>query len=127
MRGLNLHADAAAVNVNFWITPDEANRNPESGGLVVWDKEAPDEWDFAEYNNEKNKHKIQNFLVESGARPIKIPYRQNRAVIFNSNLFHETDSMEFEESYVNRRINITLLFGHRQQSRQKQAIIEGMR
>ncbi len=29
-RGLNIHADAAAVNVNFWITPDEANLNPES-------------------------------------------------------------------------------------------------
>ncbi|HAP42138.1 MAG TPA: hypothetical protein DCQ94_20645, partial [Nitrospira sp.] len=26
-RGLNIHADAAAVNVNFWITPDEANRD----------------------------------------------------------------------------------------------------
>ena len=45
-RGLNIHADAAAVNVNFWITPDDANLNPGSGGLVVWDKEAPKKWDF---------------------------------------------------------------------------------
>ena len=93
-RGLNLHADAAAINVNFWITPNETNRNPESGGLIVWDKEAPDEWDFAEYNNDKNKHKIQKFLKESGAKLINIPHRQNRAVIFNSNLFHETDVIE---------------------------------
>lgn len=116
-RGLNIHADAAAVNVNFWITPDEANRNPESGGLVVWDKEAPDDWDFAEYNNDRNKHKIQEFLEKQGANPITIPHRQNRAVIFNSNLFHETDVIEFHDAYESRRINVTLLYGHRQKSR----------
>jgi len=117
LRGLNMHADAAAVNVNFWVTPDEANRNPESGGLVVWDKEAPDHWDFAAYNDQKNKHKIQTFLEESGAKPITIPHRQNRAVIFNSNLFHETDVIDFHDTYECRRINVTLLYGHRQQSR----------
>jgi hypothetical protein len=117
LRGLNMHADAAAVNVNFWITPNEANRNPESGGLVVWDKEAPDDWDFAEYNNDKNKHKIQKFLEDSGAKPITIPHRQNRAVIFNSNLFHETDVIDFQDNYESRRINVTLLYGHRQKIR----------
>ncbi len=116
LRGLNMHADAAAVNVNFWITPDEANRNPESGGLVVWDKEAPDDWDFATYNDQKNKQKIQTFLKESGAKPITIPHRQNRAVIFNSNLFHETDVIEFHDTYPYRRINVTLLYGHRQKA-----------
>ena len=112
-----MHADAAAVNVNFWITPDKANRSPESGGLVVWDKEAPDHWDFAAYNDQKNKQKIQTFLEESGAKPITIPHRQNRAVIFNSNLFHETDVIDFDDTYECRRINVTLLYGHRQQSR----------
>ncbi len=116
MQGLNMHADAAAVNVNFWITPDEANLNPDSGGLVVWDKEAPDDWDFVEYNNDKNKHKIDRFLKDSGAQPITIPHRQNRAVIFNSNLFHETDTIEFHDTYESRRINVTLLYGHRQHS-----------
>ena len=117
MRGLNMHADAAAVNVNFWITPNEGNRNPESGGLVVWDKEAPDHWDFAEYNDEKNREKIQEYLKESGAQPITIPHRQNRAIIFNSNLFHETDSIDFRDTYESRRINVTLLYGHRQKAR----------
>ena len=45
-----------------------------------------------------------------------IPYNENRAVIFNSNLFHETDNYEFKEGYENRRINITLLFGSREDS-----------
>jgi hypothetical protein len=112
-RGLNIHADAAAVNVNFWITRDEANLNPASGGLVVYDKEAPGEWNFAEYNSDRNKPKILEWLKESGAHAIRIPYRANRAVVFNSDLFHETDDVTFKDDYLSRRINITLLYGHR--------------
>ena len=112
-RGLNIHADAAAVNVNFWITPDEANLNPESGGLVVWDKEAPKEWDFKTYNSDKARGRIYEWLTSQGAREIKIPYRANRAVVFNSDLFHETDDIAFKEGLTNRRINVTLLYGHR--------------
>ena len=115
-RGLNIHADAAAVNVNFWITPDEANLNPASGGLVVWDKAAPKEWDFKTYNSDKNRGRIYEWLTQQGAREIKVPYRANRAVVFNSDLFHETDGIAFKEGLANRRINITLLYGHRHRS-----------
>jgi tetratricopeptide (TPR) repeat protein len=112
-RGLNIHADAAAVNVNFWITQDEANMNPATGGLVVYDKEAPAEWNFKEYNSDRNKAKILGWLEEVGAQAIKIPYRANRAVVFNSDLFHETDDVTFKDDYLSRRINITLLYGYR--------------
>ena len=40
-----------------------------------------------------------------------MPYRCNQAVLFNSSLFHETDSLRFKEGYENRRINVTYLFG----------------
>jgi len=112
-RGLNIHADAAAVNVNFWITADDANLNASSGGLVVWNKEAPREWNFKDYNSDKNRGAIYEWLKQSGAEEVKIPYRANRAVIFNSDLFHETDEITFKEGYRNRRINITLLYGYR--------------
>ena len=112
-RGLNIHADAAAVNVNFWITPDEANLNRETGGLVVYDKEAPRAWNFQDYNSDQNKPKILAWLNEVGAQTMKIPYRTNRAIVFNSDLFHETDEIAFKDDYLSRRINITLLYGHR--------------
>ena len=112
-RGLNIHADAAAVNVNFWITPDEANLNPETGGLIVYNKEAPREWNFRDYNSDKNKPKILAWLRDVGADAIRIPYRANRAVVFNSDLFHETDDIAFKDDYLSRRINITLLYGYR--------------
>ena len=120
LQGLNLHADAAAVNVNFWITPDEANLDQTSGGLVVWDKEAPDEWDFHAYNNDSNKDKVRDFLERNHAQAVTVPHRQNRALIFNSNLFHETDTISFKDDYEHRRINVTLLYGYRQQARNPQ-------
>jgi len=109
LSGINLHADFAAVNVNFWVTPDEANADPTCGGLIVWDKGAPPEWSFADYN--QSPERARAFLDNAGATPVNIPYRANRVVIFNSNLFHETDRIAFRSAYPDRRVNITLLYG----------------
>ncbi|WP_269625343.1 tetratricopeptide repeat protein [Prochlorococcus marinus] len=109
--GINVHADFAAVNVNFWITNREANLNSSSGGLIVYDVEAPKEWDFKTYNNDEMR--IKEELKKSKGNTKVIPYKENRAVLFNSNLFHETDNYEFKEGYENRRINVTMLFGRR--------------
>ncbi|HEX4272315.1 MAG TPA: hypothetical protein VHZ32_13055 [Rhizomicrobium sp.] len=111
LRGIGVHADEAAVNVNFWITPDEANLDPESGGLVIWDKAAPLDWDFSRYNSDVAA--IRDFLEQSGARKRVVPYRANRAVIFDSDLFHQTDNIHFRPGYLNRRINVTMLYGDR--------------
>ncbi|HWX90408.1 MAG TPA: tetratricopeptide repeat protein [Rhizomicrobium sp.] len=114
LRGINKHADFAAVNVNFWITPDSANLDPEHGGLVVWDTAAPLDWDFARYNAANDD--IRAFLEHEKAKAVTVPYRANRAVVFDSDLFHETDTIHFKPGYENRRINVTLLFGRRQES-----------
>jgi tetratricopeptide (TPR) repeat protein len=111
LSGIRIHADQAAVNVNFWITPDDANLNPANGGLVVWDRKPPLDWDFARSNGDEKA--ARDFLGQTGAKPIAVPYRANRAVIFDSDLFHETDRIEFADGYLNRRINITMLYGRR--------------
>ena len=112
LTGINLHADEAAVNVNFWLTPDEANLDPQSGGLVIWDVAAPLDWNFAKFNGDQKA--MRDFLAGAGAKPVTVPYRANRAVIFDSDLFHETDTIRFQEGYLNRRINVTMLFGRRE-------------
>jgi hypothetical protein len=109
--GINVHADFAAVNVNFWITPKSANLDPSSGGLVVYNAEAPLEWNFKMYNN--NEEKIREEILKGDQKKTIVPYNENRVVIFNSNLFHETDNIEFKDGYENRRINVTMLFGRR--------------
>jgi hypothetical protein len=106
------HADFAAVNVNFWITPDDANLDAESGGLVIHGVEAPLHWDFSMYNARLHEV-IVPFLERQQASTIRIPYRANRAIIFNSDLFHGTDGVMFRPEYEHRRINVTLLYGDR--------------
>ena len=49
----------------------------------------------------------------NAATSVTVPYRANRAVIFDSDLFHETDTIRFKDGYENRRINVTLLYGRR--------------
>jgi tetratricopeptide (TPR) repeat protein len=110
--GIRIHADFAAVNINFWITQSEANLDSDSGGMVVYNTEAPKDWSFDMYNN--NLSRIQEELSKSKSGREVIPHRENRMVIFNSNLFHETDKYHFREGYENRRINVTMLFGKRE-------------
>jgi hypothetical protein len=109
--GLGVHADAAAVNVNFWITEDEANLEPDGGGLLVYEHDAPKDWDFRMFN--KDSDKMLEYLEAAGSKPTRYPYRANRAVIFDSDLFHASDRPHFREGYLNRRINVTLLYGSR--------------
>ena len=111
LTGIGVHADSAAVNVNFWITPDDANLDKASGGLKVWRKCAPMDWDFEAFNRQPAK--LLDWVHETGAEEVVIPYRSNRAVIFDSNLVHRTDDFQFAPGYENRRINITMLFGSR--------------
>jgi hypothetical protein len=97
--------------VNFWITEDEANLDDSCGGLKVWEHVAPKDWDFKAFNDQPGK--IRDYLKTVGSEPTRYPYRANRAVMFDSDLFHATDQPRFREGYLNRRINITLLYGSR--------------
>jgi hypothetical protein len=60
------HADEAAVNANFWITPDDANLAAERGGLVFWDKAAPADWSFSQFNEDERA--VAAFLTKSQSR-----------------------------------------------------------
>jgi hypothetical protein len=109
---VNLHADFAAVNVNFWLTPDDSNLSPETGGMKVYDVDAPQSWDFHTYNGRTDI--IKAFLRENNAQATYIPYRQNRCVLFNSDLFHGTHEVHFKPEFEHHRINVTLLYGQRE-------------
>ncbi len=109
MRGIAMHADFAKVNVNFWVTSDAACADPSTGGMVIYNYPVPKTWTFADYNT--NPEKLQAFLKVHDAKPQRVPYRENRCVMFDSSLIHVTDELHFKPGYENRRINITLLFG----------------
>jgi hypothetical protein len=107
--GIGVHADFAAVNLNFWITPDHFNLDPDAGGLKVYHVPAPPSWTFDQYNHRVDR--IYEFLAKTRSDCLTVPYRCNRAVLFNSALFHETDRIDFVDRYEGRRVNMTYLFG----------------
>jgi tetratricopeptide (TPR) repeat protein len=109
--GIGLHADAAAVNVNLWLTEDEANLAPDRGGLLIHAADAPRDWAFETFNLDQQT--IRQHLDAAAARALRVPYKANRAAIFDSDLFHATDEPRFRPGYLSRRINITLLYGLR--------------
>ena len=98
------------MNVNLYIAPDDANLDASSGGMKIWDVGAPDEPSMRRYNGDEDA--ARDFLARSGATATIVPHRANRAVIFKSALFHKTDDCRFKEGYLNKRINVSLLFGN---------------
>lgn len=111
LQGINAHADAAQVNVNFWITPDDACLDASAGGMIVHDAHVPSEWGFETFNADPGG--LHRHIQSVGGKATNVPYRQNRAVIFDSDLIHATAPIRFRSGYANRRINVTLLYGRR--------------
>jgi tetratricopeptide (TPR) repeat protein len=109
LQGINMHADFAKVNVNFWITPDAACEDPASGGMIVYDLPVPKSWTVADYNSDPGR--LAAYVKLHNAKPVRVPYRENRCVLFDSSLIHVTDEMHFKPGYENRRVNLTLLYG----------------
>jgi hypothetical protein len=106
--GTDIHGDDADFSLNLWITPDSANLDPTTGGLVVWDKTAPSDWSFDDYNS--GGERVRQYLRDTNAESTIIPYRENRAVLFKGHLFHRTDDFTFAPGFANRRRSLTFLF-----------------
>jgi hypothetical protein len=109
--GTDIHGDDADFSLNLWITPDSANLDPTTGGLVVWDKTAPSDWSFDDYNS--GGERVRQYLQDTNAESTIIPYRENRAVLFKGHLFHRTDDFTFAPGFANRRRSVTFLFRRR--------------
>ncbi|EEE45826.1 phytanoyl-CoA dioxygenase family protein [Roseibium alexandrii] len=106
---IGAHADFSETNINVWLTPDAANLRPGTGGLTLYEAQSPGDWGFKDYNDDPDKiaKRIAN------ARKIDIPYRLNRATIFNSAMFHASQPTYFANGFTNNRINLTFLYGER--------------
>jgi hypothetical protein len=85
-RGVKIHADMAAVNVNFWVTPDDAVLDKETGGLIVYEDEAAAGADFAGYNSAASESVMKELVKDSPT--YRVPYKENRLVLFNSSARH---------------------------------------
>jgi hypothetical protein len=114
----HLHADQGivgdrrVVSLNYWLTPADANADPASGGLWVWNKRAPS--DYFRATEDEAKAAILGRLVEQpDARASYVPYAGNRAMLFRADVLHKSERMAFKPGLENRRISLTFVFGAR--------------
>ena len=76
---------------------------------LLYDTPPPEDWSFEKANADSET--IQQYLDAKQAKMVRVPYKMNRCVLFDSTYFHTTDDIHFKDGYENRRINCTLLFG----------------
>ena len=95
--GTDYHADIGQVSANLWITADDASLDKDGGGLEIWPVEMPAGWDFHKANVDRAG--IRSLLAKSPVRPVNIPHRCNRLVLFDANLFHRTSPGRFAQGY----------------------------
>ncbi len=105
--GIDLHADQADWNLNFWPTASEHNLDPASGGLAISSFKVPPHWTFGDYNAAPERNAA--LLAREGSSLIEIAYRGNRAVLFPSAYLHRTAGVAFPAGYDARRINLTFM------------------
>jgi len=105
----NVHADHCSVTVTIWLTPEEYNLNPNSGGLILYDVKRSEDLMPHEHLVGESSMKIVNETTKGNS--VTIPYAYNRAVIFDAKTFHSTQQPEFNvttpEGY---RINLSIAF-----------------
>jgi len=125
--GVSTHADDAQVQINFFITPSEANMGLNdtelpSGGLVLYGIGPPETWGKEDFNNVYAREAIEDLIATTNHWNITVPYVQNRAILFDSTYFHRSDDMRFKKGYKNRRINVTFLYGKRKALKARPAV-----
>ena len=115
-QGIKMHADGAKVNMNMWLTPDDAVLDPESAGITIFDFGVDTAELFEMSQSPSRRKELHELMVAAGARDAVIPHKRNRMVMFNSRLIHQSghprQPMRFKEGYENRRISMTWLFGN---------------
>jgi hypothetical protein len=119
-RGIGIHADPAAVNINIWLTPDEARLH--GGGLDIFRHVPPLAGTGVtkvnrEFSSAEEEHAFRADLEAKGPAT-HVPYACNRAAIFVSDQYHVSEPFEFRPGHENHRVNLTLLFGDRLEQRE---------
>lgn len=121
--GLKVHADNGAITVDLWVTPDECNLDPTTGGLIFFDVQRKPHQMIHEFNTVEWAE--QYFREETGGQSTRVPYRFNRAVVFDAGTFHESDTVNFDgqgaETY---RINLSLLFDDPEEFARRRAVYD---
>jgi hypothetical protein len=105
----NVHADFGQLTLTYWLTPDHYNLEPATGGLILFDvRRGPEEG--ADRYLVAGKESERHVRARSSHHTV-VPYRCNRAVLFDSSHYHKTHTPVFDVSTPQgMRMNLTLMY-----------------
>lgn len=107
--GVALHSDPSSFNVNVWVTPNESVKDRFKNGLNIYSVKVPSNLTREQYN--KNADFLRDLVYEKPHVIYRVPYKYNRAIIFDASMPHETDSVSMHSGSNNRRVSYTMLYG----------------
>ena len=113
-KGVHLHCDPSLVNLNIWLTSDKSLKDKSKNGLLIYKLKPPKHWTRQEWNETPDKS--IKLIKDKKVKPVKIPYKYNRAVFFDGAYFHTSNDVSMKEGIENRRISFTMLFGEQLES-----------
>lgn len=120
----NMHADFGQITLTYWLTPEIYNLNKESGGLLIYDVRRPNNLSANQYLNAGKES--ESYVLERASSHVVIPYRHNRAVLFDSSFFHKTHSPSFDiTNPAGMRMNLTFSYASAEHVIAQAALING--
>lgn len=111
--GLKPHTDGdSAVTVNLYLTPDEFNLRPGTGGLILSAVRRPPSVSLIEFNSMPWADSyFEHQHADADRRDVPVSYRYNRAVLFDSGLFHASDEIFFpNDTTRSMKLNLGIVF-----------------
>jgi len=105
-RGVLPHADPARYTLSIWVSLDESILDWRENGLNVYMVKPASE------NSEKYSNGYEYvYDVIKDVDPVRIPYKYNRAILFDSLYIHSSGNVSMKPGDIHRRVGYTYLFG----------------
>lgn len=105
-RGVLPHADPSMYTLSIWVSDDKSILDWRENGLNIYTVKP-----VAENNNNYSSGHEYIYSIIKDTQPVKIPYRYNRAILFDSAYIHSSDCVSMKTGLDNRRVSYTYLFG----------------
>ena len=118
--GLGIHSDNGQFTLNLYLTPDEFNLDPATGGMTLFDVKRASDQPLHEFNSAE---RCTPYVRErTRGQAVMIGYKYNRGILFDASTFHAADRMRFRGGHArSHRINLALRFDDRQAFRNRVA------
>ena len=109
--GTDIHGDDADFSLNFWITPDSANLDPDGAALLFGTRRRRATGAYDDYNS--GGERVRQYLEDAQRRIDSHSLPGEPGSLVRGTPLPRTDDFTFAPGFENRRRSVTLLFRRR--------------